>query len=97
MLMRGGAGWCCGGWRGTRKSEPAQYWAVTKEGRLPALRRFSEAIAAHAGLRPGTLDLPDWREVLTNALEVAARNSTTPLVIIDELPYLLQHSPNSRA
>ncbi len=67
--------------------------AVREEGRLPALRRFSEAIAAHAGLRPGTLILPDWREVLTNALDVAARSSATPLVIIDELPYLLQHSP----
>ncbi|MEV4110424.1 ATP-binding protein [Nonomuraea sp. NPDC049695] len=58
-----------------------------------ALRRFTEAIAAHAGLRPGTLRLTDWREVLTNALDVAARQAAIPLVVIDELPYLLQHSP----
>jgi AAA+ ATPase superfamily predicted ATPase len=67
--------------------------AVRAEGRLPALRRFSEAIAAHAGLRSGTLSLSDWREVLTNALNVATRRSETPLLVIDEFPYLLQHSP----
>lgn len=67
--------------------------AIREEGRLLALQRFSEAIAAHAGLRPGTLDLADWREVLTNALDVTARRAETPLLIIDELPYLLQHSP----
>ncbi|MBQ1090545.1 ATP-binding protein [Streptomyces sp. B93] len=66
--------------------------AVREEGRLPALQRFSDALAVHAGLRPGTLRLADWREVLSNALEVTAR-SRTPLLVIDELPYLLQHSP----
>ncbi|WTE36732.1 ATP-binding protein [Streptomyces sp. NBC_01618] len=66
--------------------------AVREEGRLPAIQRFSDAIATHAGLRPGTLRLTDWREVLFNALEVTAR-SQTPLLVIDELPYLLQHSP----
>jgi hypothetical protein len=67
--------------------------AIREEGRILALQRFSEAIAAHAGLRPGTLNLADWREVLTNALDVTARGSEIPLLIIDELPYLLQHSP----
>ncbi|MEU5509055.1 ATP-binding protein [Streptomyces fungicidicus] len=66
--------------------------AVREEGRLPAIQRFSDAIAAHAGLQPGTLRLADWREVLSNALDVTAR-ARTPLLVIDELPYLLQHSP----
>jgi len=66
--------------------------AVREEGRLPAIKRFGDAIAAHAGLRPGSLRLTDWRDVLSNALEVAAR-SPHPLLVIDELPYLLQHSP----
>ena len=66
--------------------------AVREEGRLPAIRRFSDAVAAHAGLRPGSLRLTDWRDVLSNALEVVAR-SPHPLLVIDELPYLLQHSP----
>ncbi|MFD4144389.1 ATP-binding protein [Streptomyces sp. NPDC058572] len=66
--------------------------AVREEGRLPAIRRFSDTVAAHAGLRPGSLRLVDWRDVLSNALEVTAR-SRHPLLVIDELPYLLQHSP----
>ncbi|WP_105970912.1 ATPase [Streptomyces geranii] len=67
--------------------------AVREEGRLPAIRRFSDAVAAHAGLRPGSLRLTDWRDVLSNALDVTARSSPHPLLVIDELPYLLQHSP----
>ncbi|GAA1004175.1 ATPase AAA [Acrocarpospora pleiomorpha] len=67
--------------------------AVQEEGRVPALRRFTEAIAAHAGLPAGALRLTDWREVLTTALEVAGRAEGAPLVVIDELPYLMQHSP----
>ncbi|WP_243741299.1 ATP-binding protein [Streptomyces sp. 8K308] len=67
--------------------------AIREEGRLPALQRFSEAIAAHAGLRAGALRLADWRDVLTNAFDVVARRARVPLLVIDELPYLLQHSP----
>lgn len=44
--------------------------AVQEEGRVPALRRFTEAIAAHAGVRAGALRLDDWRDVLTTALDV---------------------------
>lgn len=66
--------------------------AVREEGRLPAIQRFSAAVAAHAGLRAGSLRLTDWRDVLTNALDVTTR-SPHPLLVIDELPYLLQHSP----
>ncbi|MFI1953885.1 ATP-binding protein [Streptomyces xinghaiensis] len=67
--------------------------AVQEEGRVPALHRFTEAIAAHAGVRPGAMRLDDWRDVLTAALDVVNRASGAPLVVIDELPYLMQHSP----
>ena len=67
--------------------------AVREEGRVPALRRFTEAIADYAGLRPSSLRLTDWHQVLTSALDVIARQAATPLLVIDELPYLLQHSP----
>ncbi|WP_367668921.1 ATP-binding protein [Streptomyces sp. DT2A-34] len=60
---------------------------------MPALHRFTEAIAAHAGVRPGAMRLDDWRDVLTAALEVVNRASGAPLIVIDELPYLMQHSP----
>ncbi|GAA2009909.1 hypothetical protein GCM10009799_42450 [Nocardiopsis rhodophaea] len=66
--------------------------AVREEGRLPAIQRFSDAVAAHASLRPGSLHLTDWRDVLSNALDAVSR-SPHPLLVIDELPYLLQHSP----
>lgn len=43
-------------------------------------------------MRAGSLRLTDWRDGLTNALDVTAR-SPHPLLVIDELSYLLQHSP----
>jgi hypothetical protein len=67
--------------------------AVQEEGRVPALRRFTEAIAAHAGVPSGSMRLNDWRDVLTAALEVVNSAPGMPLVVIDELPYLMQHSP----
>lgn len=67
--------------------------AVQEEGRVPALRRFSEAIAAHAGVRPGALRLDGWQDVLTTALNVVNQAAGAPLLVIDELPYLLPHSP----
>ncbi|MDX3641097.1 ATP-binding protein [Streptomyces sp. MB09-02B] len=67
--------------------------AIREEGRIPALQRFSDVIASHAGLHSGALSLPDWPAVLNSAMNVAARRSAVPLLIIDELPYLLQHSP----
>jgi len=59
--------------------------AVREEGRLPAIQRFSDAIAAHAGLRSGSLRLTDWRDVLSNALDVTTR-SPHPLLVLAELP-----------
>ncbi|MFC9843864.1 hypothetical protein ACFWFF_36315 [Streptomyces sp. NPDC060223] len=42
---------------------------------MPALHRFTEAIATHAGVRPDAMRLDDWRDVLTAALEVVNRAS----------------------
>jgi len=67
--------------------------AVQEEGRVLALQRFSQTIAAHAGVRPGALRLDGWQDVLTTALDVVNRAPGAPLLVIDELPYLLQHSP----
>ncbi|MCM2576823.1 ATP-binding protein [Streptomyces meridianus] len=67
--------------------------AVREEGRGTALQRFSDAVVAHAGMRPGTLRFSDWRDVLVNAMDVVSRQAATPLLVIDELPYLIQHSP----
>lgn len=67
--------------------------AVQEEGRVLSLQRFSEAVAAHAGVPAGALRLGGWEEVLSTALDVVNRAPGAPLLVIDELPYLLQHSP----
>ncbi|GGQ27994.1 AAA family ATPase [Streptosporangium pseudovulgare] len=69
--------------------------AVREEGRGPALRRFSDEIAAYAGLQAGSIRFDDWWMLLRNAVQVVAggRPAGRPLLIIDELPYLMQHSP----
>ncbi|MDH4148559.1 MAG: hypothetical protein OEY23_25675 [Acidimicrobiia bacterium] len=61
--------------------------AVLEE-RAPAMRRFARALGAHHGISIGEPD--DW--------DAAIRLATTgplavPLLAIDELPYLLEHSP----
>jgi AAA+ ATPase superfamily predicted ATPase len=68
--------------------------AVEEDGRASALRRFSAAVAAHSGLPASAVAMDDWEPLLRAALTVAQRTSrATPLVVIDELPYLLRHSP----
>jgi AAA+ ATPase superfamily predicted ATPase len=67
--------------------------AVQEEGRVLAIRRFSEAVARHAGVPTQALHLGGWEQVLSAALDVVNRAPGAPLIVIDELPYLLQHSP----
>nr|WP_306820062.1 ATP-binding protein [Streptomyces sp. DSM 40750] len=69
------------------------FTAISDEGRPCALRRFAEAIAAHARVAPETLRLRDWREALTHALDVTSRRSPHPLLVLDDFPHLLAHSP----
>jgi AAA+ ATPase superfamily predicted ATPase len=65
------------------------YHMALEEEPGPALRRFADAIGARRGLAPGQLAVRDWRQALQTALSGAER-----LVVIDELPYLLTHSPD---
>jgi uncharacterized protein len=67
--------------------------AIEEDGRASALRRFSAAVAAHSGLPVSAVAMDDWEPLLRSALLVARRTSAAPLVVIDELPYLLRHSP----
>ncbi|WP_416210861.1 AAA family ATPase [Frankia sp. Cr2] len=70
--------------------------AVQEEGRRPAQRRFAAALARFAGLPASAVELDDWQQILTTALELVERHrspGTAPLLVIDELPYLLDHSP----
>ncbi|UUU30799.1 ATP-binding protein [Streptomyces sp. CA-210063] len=69
------------------------FTAISDEGRQRALYRFTEMIAAHARVAPDTLRPRDWREALTNALDVTSRCSPHPFLVLDDFPHLLSHSP----
>ena len=72
--------------------------------RAQALSRFADDVAAGLGLPAGTLRFAGWDDALRLALGYARRGSpdVTPdrsaagparLVVLDEYPYLLAHSP----
>jgi hypothetical protein len=66
------------------------YHQALAEERAPALQSFGRDAAAVVGM-PG-LRPADWREALDVVLRVAAARRPF-CVVIDELPYLLKHSP----
>ncbi len=68
------------------------FTAAREEGRVVALRRFARAVAEYAGLEPDSLEFADWNNALTNAVQVCARRGGHRLMVLDELPYLLDHS-----
>ncbi len=71
--------------------------------RTQALDRFADDVARTLGLPAGQLRFTDWELALRTALGYPARGETdlprsTPagprrLLVLDELPYLLSHSP----
>lgn len=64
------------------------YHQSLEEERAPALRRFGAQVARALALPVGGLQFVDWDEALRAALR-----SDQSLVVIDEFPYLLRHSP----
>jgi uncharacterized protein len=66
------------------------YHMAQEEEPRPALQRFADSLAAARGLAPGQLTLQDWDEALRTALRPVPGGGS-PLVVIDELPYLLAH------
>ena len=67
------------------------YLMALEEERAPALQRLGDAMGATMGLGPGQLRLSDWETGLRAGLGLDGRRGR--LVVIDELPYLLRHSP----
>jgi hypothetical protein len=59
----------------------------------PALQRFASAVGSGLNVPPGTLHFTDWEQALRTATGVsqAGTRGGFPLVVIDELPYLLGH------
>lgn len=66
------------------------YHMAVEEEQGPALQRFIDSVAVSRGFNRGDLAARDWDHALRQAL-----SGPEPLVIIDELPYLLAHSPGS--
>lgn len=67
--------------------------AVQEDSRTAAQRRVVEAVAAARGLPAGALRLgDDWAAVL-RLLFTTEPGRPAPLVVLDEFPYLLRHSP----
>lgn len=61
-----------------------------------ALAQFATDVADHLDLDPGSLSFPDWETALRTALGMPRRGralGAAQLLVIDELPYLLGHSP----
>jgi hypothetical protein len=64
-----------------------------------ALAMFADDVAASLGLDPGTLAFPTWEAAFRLALGLPGRSSARSpqrrptTLVIDELPYLLAHSP----
>jgi uncharacterized protein len=70
--------------------------AVAEEGRAAAQRRFADGLARYAGVSPEliSVDSASWQGLLENALDLlAARHGRAGLLVLDELPYWLAHSP----
>ena len=67
------------------------YFQAVEEERSQALASFGTALGAHLGVPGGKLSLPTWDVAITALGELTSKKPA--LVIIDEFPYLLAHSP----
>ncbi|GAA3442521.1 ATP-binding protein [Planomonospora venezuelensis] len=69
--------------------------AVAEEGPVTARRRFAGDIARYAGVNSNLLrDDADWESLFDTAISLTVQRRGAPgLLIIDELPYWMAHSP----
>lgn len=66
-----------------------------EEGRTAALARVGDAVALHQGLPQGVLQPRDWTEALRLLASPSAHAGPhRRLVVLDEFPYFLNHSPD---
>ncbi|MFI6793496.1 ATP-binding protein [Nonomuraea sp. NPDC050383] len=69
------------------------YTLALRQSRTMALARFTESLAQTVGYRLGVFS--DWVQALDTAVEVLSRGARDgpPLLVLDEFPYLVDHSP----
>lgn len=69
--------------------------AVAEEDAPASRRRLANAIARYAGVGPELVTgVADWEQLLATAIDlVVERHGPNGLLVIDELPYWLAHSP----
>lgn len=67
------------------------YHQALQEERAPALASLAGRLTEYAGFG-GRFAFDDWREAVTTLVGMAAE-VRPPLVVLDEFPYLLDHSP----
>jgi uncharacterized protein len=68
------------------------YFMAVEEDRALALERFGRALGKAAGI-DAPVQLNDWEQALSLGLTAPGSDGRGRLLILDELPYLLRHSP----
>lgn len=68
------------------------YYQALEQERSQALAAFGAAVGEHLAVPGGRLAFDDWDEAL-QAIAGLQRDSQPTVVVLDELPYLLTHSP----
>jgi hypothetical protein len=76
------------------------YHLATEQAEPVSLRRFGDSLATWAGLSAGAFGFGGWEQALHTATEVMAAPSRSraspspsPLLVLDEFPYLVQETP----
>jgi len=69
------------------------YYQALEEDRTQALAGFGRALGAHLAVPGGRLSFDDWDAALGAVAQLRGRGGGPALVVIDEFPYLLTHSP----
>ncbi|MEO3790640.1 ATP-binding protein [Nonomuraea sp. B10E15] len=69
------------------------YTVALRQSRAAALTRFSDSLSQALGYRLGAF--PDWVTALDTAVDALSSRTTgrPPLLVMDEFPYLADHSP----
>jgi DNA-binding MarR family transcriptional regulator len=69
------------------------YHLATEQAEPVSLRRFGDSLASWARLPAGALGLGGWEQALDVAAELITARTESPLLVLDEFPYLISETP----